>query len=541
MLKNNFFVGTSFLSIVILGYGINLISSGIGSSLSILLFKYLLLPFTFLLFGFSIIRLNNFYFIPSLLSLYKWQTFFIGLTIWYVFQSLTLKVLKLMSQQYPFFDAGLYANKLWKISHSGSLEAIKLSIFDGHFQPILIPYAFLYRLAGNNILLPFALETLCLASSALPIYLISRKFFSQDSSLAISLTFFLYPLLMFNDILGFHPDHLILPIILWAFYFSYSGLFFRSFCFILLITLVSEPWIPLISSFGLFLILKFKSYAYGFTLIILGIVLFYSVLFILLPSFNSEASGEIAFSKQSIYGSIISGHLFETFEVLMQPRKFFFIFFLFAPFLFIPVFGFRPLVVSIPDLLKLLFSSEILHTAVEGHYTIGLIAVLFIAYIEGLFFLVNKYKLNSFKISFLVLFCTLGFSFGHSPMIASFNFVSNWSSGNFNIGNYIVSSKTESFNSIKSLIVITPKTHIEIVNNSFYPEIVKTNKLYLFPSPNWQNADLILLSSNANPSRGAITGGEEYLNSYHQARDSIGDFFNLIFRDENLELWVKQP
>ena len=133
----------------------------------------------------------------------------------YVLVMISMKLSKLYWHHYEFFDAGLYFHKIWRISVVSMQDAVGIALLEGHFQPILLLFNLL-TFGGYAPEVAFVLETLSFASCAIAVFKLAEFHFKQPLiKFFISLSFLLNPLLHFNDVLGYHPDHLILPSLLW--------------------------------------------------------------------------------------------------------------------------------------------------------------------------------------------------------------------------------------------------------------------------------------------------------------------------------------
>jgi len=451
----------------------------------------------------------------------------------------SLKFSKLISLNYELFDAGIYINKLWRISAAGWGEALHIALVEGHFQPILLLYGMFYGWFESP-WLPYLLETVTLASGAIPVFLLARKILSAGIAPSlIAFSYLLHPIVQFNDILGFHPDHIVLPALLWAFYFAEAGRYRALFLSLVVLSLGSEPWIPLASAFGLFLALHYKKTVLGLVTAMGFMGLFVFVLFYLLPHYGALNSSNSVFSAESAYGALLSGNSVEFFKLLVEPRKIFFLFFLLFPFLLLPLRAWAVMVVALPDLAKTLLSSELLHYSVEGHYTLGLIGVLFVGYIHALKELSGQYgEWVVTRLPVVTLVITAGLSIAHSPLPTSFDFWSNWSGGAFNYGNYLSSERTYSLQTVEELVGADPETKIEITNAAFTPELGKrSHKIQLFPSPHWKQADFVVLDRTHYKGAGAHTAQSEYGERFAQAISELGCCFTLLYEDDQVQLW----
>lgn len=503
------------------------------NSLFTYLIRYILWPAIFLLFAIKFSK-NYRLFCGSYWSKsinLLWLAFFYFILISF------LKFKKIITNHYDFFDAGLYINKLNRLYYSDSDIFWRLVFSDGHFQPINAIFVLFYKIT-NYVYIPFFIESLIISSGILPIYLLSmRKLNNSSLSLVISSAYLLNPLVQFNDILGFHPDHIVLPSLLWAFYFADRKLILPCFASLLILCCASEPWIIMVSFFGIYVILEYKYYIFGSIIFLSSALLFFYITFFYLPFYSSHNAGPIVFGSDGPYFIFLTGSFGDIFNLLFTTRKFFFLFFLFLPFLFLPLAAWRVMVVAIPEIAKTLFSSEPLHYAVEGHYTLGLIAVMFVGYI----FIIKKIYLNypviANRLITILFFLSFALSISHGPTPISVNFWANTSSGSFNYRNYLFDSRSASLSIASSYLPLNHDYKLQISNNTYANSFGLVKDIKLFPETGWQNSDYILLSKATNQTTGAVAILERYNVNFNLAKNELPKFFVVIYDDDYLTLW----
>src|SRR5215470_19261755 len=123
------------------------------------------------------------------------------------------------------FDLGNMDQVLWNTIHGRLFQftnqgadwygpPTRLAI---HFEPIILPLSLLYLFhADPRILLVF--QTLALASGALPVFLLTRKYLPEWPLLSVcmAIAYFLSPALLGLNIFDFHPVSLATPLLLYA-------------------------------------------------------------------------------------------------------------------------------------------------------------------------------------------------------------------------------------------------------------------------------------------------------------------------------------
>src|SRR6266851_721993 len=123
------------------------------------------------------------------------------------------------------FDLGNMDQVLWNTIHGRLFQFTNQAVdwygpptrLAVHFEPILLPLSLLYAYqADPRILLVF--QTLALASGALPVFLLTRKYVPEWPILAaVMATAYLFsPALLGLNIFDFHPIALATPLLLYA-------------------------------------------------------------------------------------------------------------------------------------------------------------------------------------------------------------------------------------------------------------------------------------------------------------------------------------
>src|SRR5260370_910610 len=141
------------------------------------------------------------------------------------------------------------------------------------FDPIILPVSLLYVFqADPRILLVF--QTLALASGALPVFLLTRRYLREWPILAalMAMAYLLSPALLGVNIFDFHPVALATPLLLYAI----LALTYKRYVCFLIASVLAAPCnddFPLtIAVFGILVIWKYKLPRLGITLLIGGVV-----------------------------------------------------------------------------------------------------------------------------------------------------------------------------------------------------------------------------------------------------------------------------
>lgn len=411
-----------------------------------------------------------------------------------------LKCLKYYNANYEIFDLGLYENKLWRISNSTSYNKLHIALTEGHFQPLMIIWGYIYSVGG--IYLCMILETVGLSLGSIFVYKLSSAYkLNRKASLLFAVIYLISPVLSFNDILGFHPDFIVLPALICAFYLAKIAKYNILWIPLIFIAGSSEPWIPLIAFFGLFLVFEYKRYCYGISVILISCVSMWTILFVILPLSSSASAGSVLLTD-SPYAYLSQLDFYQLTNSFLDIRKFLTFTLLFAPFAFIPLLMPTYILLAMPELLKVFLSLEPLHYSIEGHYTLGVQAVLIVATISYVSRKYTDWALVS-KNTRKILGMTLTYVVVNSALPISINFYSETGGGAFNINKYIKSLRNE-VEYINRHIDVDLNQHI-VGNNNFYSEriIENFNPPSMFPSAQWTDAKYIILRQSGMGSYGS--------------------------------------
>lgn len=520
------------LVLITLGHFFAVIDDGSSSAIS-LIFRFVLVPAASIL---SILFILNYSPKRSNRSLEKLLTTktLVTLNFIYLITMTGLKINKYWSGNYDYFDAGFYANKIWRISQANIYEALSISSLEGHFQPIILLYALIFKIS-NSLELVFFMETVALSGSSFLVFSLAKVNGCKGShSIAFSLVPLVSPLVAFNDILGFHPDHLVLPLTIFAFYCSDKNCIQRSLLAISCLIMIGEQWIPLAMFFGLYIALTKKEKILGLVFSCSMFLIFVIILWKILPLGESINTASSLLSDKSPYRpNLLMNDSFHYFTELLDHRKLFYIGFLFLPFLLFLSPSMPSLITLIPELSKALLSFEPLHFSVDGHYTLGVFAILLKSSIDG--FQDNNSVLKT-KVTlhpFIIVFSSLALSISHGPMPWSINFASKWSNEAFNYSKYIERPMPKKALEIIDYINKDSTLKLQITNNAFFPGMENHISLKLYPEGDWKKFDYIIALSHPQGS-GSELGQLSYNNLLNRTKLEIGCCFQNLFESPQL-------
>lgn len=149
------------------------------------------------------------------------------------------------------YDLGIYDNLVWQTAHGFFLDCSLIkggNHVSAHFDPIIALIALVYRLYMHAETL-LVLQTLWLASGALPLYCLAKRRLGNEWFAAIlGLVYLLYPALHGVNMFDFHSLAFVVPSAMWAVYLLDSG-GFKRYWFVLALMLITREDISLLSCF----------------------------------------------------------------------------------------------------------------------------------------------------------------------------------------------------------------------------------------------------------------------------------------------------
>lgn len=357
---------------------------------------------------------------------------FIAIVIYLVFFFM-LCVLKYSSFQYQEIDLAIFNQVFYNLSQNFDLYSSiqQQNYFGDHFSPfifLLLPFYYLYL---SPLTLLF-LQTLFLGLSAIPVYLIAKtKLKNNNLALIISLIFLAYPALHSVNLYEFSLLSFAPFFLFFTFYFLIKQRLLYFYIFIFLSLLIREDIAFIIALFGIYALIKKSSLKWILPPILVSIIWFILSLKAI-SHFNPENH-----YKYLIHYSWLGDNLQEIIinffihfpQVILHflsLENLVFIFYLFLPVLFLPIFGKLTLIFFIPPFLQFGLANSGFGGIFFTHYLALFIPFVFISAIYGIslmpslikrmqsqipFRLGQKEKYLAFIILiFTIIACNIGFS-----------------------------------------------------------------------------------------------------------------------------------
>ncbi|MFQ5441919.1 MAG: DUF2079 domain-containing protein [Thermodesulfobacteriota bacterium] len=427
---------------------------------------------------------------------------FVSFLVIYALYFFSTIILRYYTHHLAFFDFGVYDWRIWRI-HAVPWarwpEKIASSL-EGHFQPVLVLYSFLYDLGAGPVVLNI-LQGLAVFSGVFPLYLIARKRLEGRGLVyAVTALYLLYPATQFNMAIDFHPDHLVIPLFFWSYYLVERGCIRLVFLPAIAAYAIKEPYILAFAFFGIYMAWDKKRVAAGAVLFTLSMTVFFITTFFISSSLADYQHIE------TITGKVAYGYLFEhgRLSLIMREvldfRKWRFPFFILSPLLFIPLAGFRALVPALPLLAVQMLSTVAHHQSVGSQYTAGFIAPVFVSFVAVAGCIGERFgrrALISILAAVFVITAFLNVAHSPSPLAVAF-WKGGWSHGRWHYTNYLPGKNFDNINSAIDLVPEAPD--FRVVTHSLIYNKRLAHRYSYSPFPErWRKADFIILDNSLEP------------------------------------------
>lgn len=241
---------------------------------------------------------------PLFINFFKrnFLTFLISFSTVILFLSSSSKHILYQSTAFDlgFFDQGIY------LISQGLLPIISFNnihILGDHAAFILYPIALLYKLHPTVYWL-LAIQALVLSLGALPTYQLAKQAkLTHFQSLAIAVSYLLYPLLFNINLFDFHPDIIAVPTLLWAVLAARQQKLGQFIIAIIIVLSCKEILGLTVAFLGIWLLIQKKTRIYGVLALGLGIIWFFVATHLIIPHFRSQELAGI--SRYSFLGNSI--------------------------------------------------------------------------------------------------------------------------------------------------------------------------------------------------------------------------------------------
>src|SRR5260221_970485 len=297
------------------------------------------------------------------------------------------------------FDLGNMDQVLWNTIHGRLFQFTNQAIdwygpptrLAFHFEPIILLLSLLYVFhADPRILLVF--QTLALASGALPVFLLTRRYLRECPILAalMAMAFLLSPALLGVNIFDFHPVALATPLLLYAI----LALTYKRYVWFLIACVLAAACkedVPLtIAVFGILVIWKYKLPRLGITLMIGSVLWSFLAFKVIMPHFYPGVQANNFWYRYEALGSSpgaaianILVHPWVLFTTFFTLDRLYYLAGLVRSVGFLPLLAPEWLLPAIPALAENLLSTDPNLFSGVFHYNAAIIPFVMLAAIHG--------------------------------------------------------------------------------------------------------------------------------------------------------------
>jgi uncharacterized membrane protein len=418
--------------------------------------------------------------------------------VFYILSILYLKFAKINSL-HQYLDFATHLEILWRNSQGLGLTTLMSEKyiasnhwFAAHFTPIIyLTYVPAFTIFPSPYVIPIS-ETFFILSSLIPLWLISKKYLDDNLSRLLICSFLFYPTIFYINLYGIAYIELCIPLFLWLFYF-FEEKKNKLFILTLILCLMTREEVSLvICFFGIYMLIK-KRYSLGLFTIILSLVYFFTVLYVIIPSFRTAEYQQLHIAQSlfkqwgntflEVIFNILKSPIDTLSKILTAPKIGNFVMML-IPLLFVPLSSLSIFLIATPNFALTFMSSSITHSSFILYYLSPSIPIFFYATITGISKLRNfKFlNINSLVNAILVASITTTIFFGATPISIAF-WSKNYYVGNFYTNNFHRSAYIEEDRDIiaKEMANLIPDDAVVSAEQHFLPLLYKKKKMIAFP------------------------------------------------------------
>jgi uncharacterized membrane protein len=332
------------------------------------------------------------------------------------------------------FDLGIMAQVTWNTSQGRWFETslgrstdteLIGSYLGNHVRPLLLLLAPLYRLWPDPRAL-LILQSVALGIAAWPLYAVARDVTGAGQALTVACCYLAYPALGFLNLIDFHPMALTIPLLFaayWALLGERLGLFWVC---VVLALFAKEEMVVTLGMWGAVLFFQRERRRLG--VLLMAVIAVWAILCfgVVTPYFRDGRPYRFFQLWSYLPGlSTLSAGQGDTARAISATTSemiALFLVHLALPLGFLPLFGYRSLVVALPALVYLLLAKWPAAHSVGYQYPAVVIPWFFLAVVEGLRTTQDikrpaiMRRLHRFGLAFLV-FATLGAHVLFDPLV----------------------------------------------------------------------------------------------------------------------------
>jgi len=379
------------------------------------------------------------------------------------------------------WDMGIFIQTFWNTSQ-GRIMQNSLEEIPNHLGIHMSPFLFLLVPGWALFSTPYFLiiiQTIAIGLGAWPLYLLSKKVLRRDDfPILIALGYLLHPSLHWINIFDFHEIAFFIPLMLAAFYFLEIRSWAWAGIFLALSASTKEDAILMVLFAGLYLLIKKSNSSVWLTKerkIGLGIILLSAFYFLLSTRIIMPALGggllrldryaQLGSSEMEIVKNIFTNPLL-IFKTILSAEKIRYMFWLFAPVLFLPFISGSALILIVPGLLENLLTQFSSQFQSFYQYDSILIPGIFFAAVYGLKNLLIKWPRAEKKLFWVLAAAIFIGYFVRSPLNPVF----------FPTAVFKSNPRSESF---RQIVKMAPGNASVSAHTNLVPHLAKREQIYM--------------------------------------------------------------
>jgi uncharacterized membrane protein len=285
----------------------------------------------------------------------------------------------------PSYDMAFFSQGLWLLGHLKApfLTTRALNLFGDHATFSLVLLAPLARLwPGSNVSFLYSIQAFAVAVAVIPLYRLSRVAGAPPTlGLAACVAYVVNPFLQ-NSASEFHPEVLSIPLLLLAITAAWEERWVVFAVSAFLAALGKEDLVVVVAFMGLWLIMTRRSWRVGLATAIPALLVFAAEIRFVIPHFSGGTylyTGRLAAFGHGILGVLVGlvVHFDKVVRAVFGSQGLPYLALIFASFGLLPLLEPALLIPAVPTLGVNLLSNFPAQRAVENHYLVPALPLLF--------------------------------------------------------------------------------------------------------------------------------------------------------------------
>lgn len=420
-----------------------------------------------------------------------------GYAAFYTVSMVALGLLKTQAL-HTYADLGTHLEILWRARNGLGLTSLMSETYWGgshwfaaHFTPIAYLLILPVFAAFPGVTSLVVLQTVALASAAVPVALYARDRLTPAAGPWAGLAFLLFPTLQYINLYEFEYLRFSIPFLAWAFYALHRR---WTWCYAAAVGLAlatREEVSLIVFAIGLYAVLAERRPRLGWATAAAGLGTFVLAVGVVIPSFRE--GGGLVYERWFMIPDAPAQWLL---SMATDPVRIGNAAMLLLPFQFLPLVGWRILLVAVPNLASVFASGSMTHYAYFLYYVAPSVPFLAFSAIDGVdrlrsrlarpgTLLAERWEHVTRCIMLVVALGALGASvlFGPSPISLQFWLpdyrLGEFHSTDFHWSTYKVTPHARAARAVASLV---PRDAVISAEQPFLPHLYDRRRMYVFPA-----------------------------------------------------------